>query len=195
MILTKLHATAVAGLAVMSLGIPATAFAYDENDAIRDCNSRMRSEYKLNDFRDESAEQIKDTEKHFIVTGKTKVDDRKYGYKCEIKDRHVTSVSYDGPEPEGMSTAEKIAIGAAAAAAVGAAASALSKESEPAREPVETVAPRQVRTNADGSMQVTLAGGCTVRYNDIGLKESNAPSCTAEDLKSAEKAMTAYLNQ
>jgi hypothetical protein len=195
MILTKLRNTTVAGLTIMSLGIPAAALAYDENDAIRDCNKRMRDEYKLSDFRDESAEQIKDTSKHFIVTGRTKVDDDKYDYKCEIKDRHVTSVNYDGPEPEGMSTAGKIAVGAATAAAVGAAATAMSKDSEPEPEPVETVAPPQVRTNADGSMQVSVAGGCTVQYNDIGLKESSAPSCSEADLESAEKAMTAYLNQ
>jgi hypothetical protein len=189
----SLRSTFVAVGTALVLGVPAAAFAYDEDDAIRDCNNRLRDEYKLSDFRHESAEQLQDSDKHFIVTGKSKVDGEQYGYKCEIKDRHVTSVNYDGPEPEGMSTSEKLAVGAAAAIAAGAAAAALSKKGEAASEPAETVAPPEVRTNADGSMAVMVPGGCTVLYNDIGLRESVGSGCSEADLKSAEKAMTAHL--
>ena len=37
-----------------------TAYAYGTKDAIRDCESRLRSEYSLSDFRDQAAEKIKE---------------------------------------------------------------------------------------------------------------------------------------
>jgi uncharacterized protein YecT (DUF1311 family) len=119
-----------AATATLAMGVSSGAYAYGTKDAIRDCESRLRSEYSLSDFRDQSAEQIKDSEHHYKVKGNTKIDDEKHPFGCEIKNRHVTSVSYDGPEPEGMGTAEKLAIGAAAAIAAGLVASELSKDEE-----------------------------------------------------------------
>ena len=63
-----------------------------------------------------------------MVKGKTKLDDEKHPFACEIKNRHITSVTYSGPEPEGMGTAEKLAIGAAAAIAAGLVANELTKD-------------------------------------------------------------------
>jgi len=177
----------------LGLAIPSAAFAYGKNDAIRDCEQRIRSEYSLSDLRDAKAEQLMDSTLHFKVNGQTKIDGKKYPWDCEVKDRHVTTVNYSGPKPEGLGTAEKLAIGAAAAIAVGAAASAMSKDKEP--EPVaETAAPPEVRTRSSGEMEVMLADGCTVLYNDIGLRTQKGASCSADDLKQAEKAMTAHLN-
>jgi len=104
------------------------AFAYDEDSAIRDCEKRLSSEYKLNDFRHQTAELVPGGGHKYIVKGETKIDGKKYPFGCNIDDRHVTSIKYDGPEPEGLGTAEKLAIGTAAAVAAGAAVSALSKE-------------------------------------------------------------------
>jgi hypothetical protein len=188
-----INALAAAGLS-LGLAVPSAAFAYGEKDAIRDCEQRMRSEYGLSDLRDAKAEQLMDSSLHFKVNGQTKIDGEKYPWDCEVKDRHVTTVNYSGPKPEGLGTAEKLAIGAAAAIAVGAAASAMAKDKEP--EPVaETAAPPQIRTRSNGEMEVMLADGCTVLYNDIGLRTQKDSSCSADDLKQAEKAMTAHLNR
>jgi hypothetical protein len=105
---TSLLATAAVTLA---MGISSGAYAYGTKDAIRDCESRLKSEYGLSDFRHQSAEQIEDSAHHYKVRGETKIEGEKHPFGCEIKDRHVTSVRYDGPEPEGMGTAEKLAIG------------------------------------------------------------------------------------
>jgi hypothetical protein len=189
---TRLYAAVLATGVALGLCIPATAFAYDESDAIRDCNNRLRSEYGLSDFRQESAERLKDQSHSYRVTGKTKVDGDKHPYECEVRDRHVTTVRYNGPEPEGLGTAEKLAIGAAAAIAVGAAASAMSKDDAPPPA-AETVAPPQINTRADGSMEVLVADGCMVLYNDIGLRQSHDANCSPDDLTAASNAMTAHL--
>jgi uncharacterized protein YecT (DUF1311 family) len=112
------------------MGVSSGAYAYGTKDAIRDCESRLKSEYGLSDFRHQSAEQIKDSQHHYKVKGETKIEGEKHPFGCEIKNRHVTAVTYDGPEPEGMGTAEKLAIGAAAAIAAGLVASELSKDDE-----------------------------------------------------------------
>jgi len=186
--------TIFATAAVLGLGIPAAAFAYDEDDAIRDCNNRLRDEYGLSDFRHESAKKLADKSHSFRVSGKTKVDGDKHGYECDITDRHVTSVRYDGPEPEGLGTAEKLAIGAAAAIAVGAAASAMSnKDDEPAPTAVASAAPPSINTLPDGAMEVMVPGGCMVLYNEIGLRQEHGSNCSADDLTAASNAMTSYL--
>ena len=180
----------------LSLGIAVSgaAFAYGEKDAIRDCEKRIRSEYKLSDLRDAKAERLMDMDHHYKVNGQTKIDGKKYPWDCEVKQRHVTTVNYSGPEPEGLGTAEKLAIGAAAAIAVGAAASALSKDKAPPAV-ADTAAPPEIRTRPNGEMEVVLADGCTVLYNDIGLRIQKGGSCSADDLTQASKAMTAHLKE
>ena len=128
----RIHLPVPLAAAAITLAITASsgAYAYGTRDAIRDCESRLRSEYSLSDFRDQSAEQIRDTEHHYKVKGNTKIDGDKHPFRCEIKNRHVTSVTYDGPQPEGMGTAEKLAVGAAAAIAAGLIASEVSKGDE-----------------------------------------------------------------
>ena len=109
--------TPIGALLVLAVAAPGTALAYDQKDAIRDCESRIRSEYHLSDLRDARAERLTDTGHHYKVQGLTKVDGEKHPWTCEVKDRHVTMAEYSGPKPKGMGTAEKLAIGAAAVAA------------------------------------------------------------------------------
>ncbi len=45
----------VAASVALTVILPGSAFAYGQNDAIRDCESHLRSEYGLSDFRHESA--------------------------------------------------------------------------------------------------------------------------------------------
>ncbi|CRI66270.1 exported hypothetical protein [Thiocapsa sp. KS1] len=114
-------------LLALALAVPGAAFAYGTQDAIRDCESRIRSEYGISDLRDATAVQLSDSEKHFKVEGKAKVDGKKHHWSCEVKNRHVIQAEYDGPKPEGMSTAAKLAVGAAAAVAAGVAISEANK--------------------------------------------------------------------
>ena len=114
-------------LLMLALAAPGAALAYDEKDAIRDCESHIRSEYKLSDLRDATAERLNDTALHFKVQGLAKVDGDKHPWTCEVKNRHVTAAEYSGPKPKGMGTAEKLAIGAAAVIAGGVAINEASK--------------------------------------------------------------------
>ena len=51
--------TALTAAAVtLSLAVPSAAMAYDKDDAIKDCKKRLRDEYKLTDFRHESAQTL-----------------------------------------------------------------------------------------------------------------------------------------
>jgi len=115
-------------LTSLALAAPGAAFAYGTQDAIRDCENRIRDEYKVTDLRDATAEQL-EGDKHFSVRGKAKVDGEKYHWSCEVKNRHVTMAEYDGPKHKDLSTAEKIAIGAAAVA-IGVAASQAGKQQD-----------------------------------------------------------------
>jgi hypothetical protein len=86
--------------------------------------------YHLSDFRHEKAEKLSGESHSYKVTGQTKIEGEKHLFECKIEDRHVTSIAYDGPEPEGMGTAEKLAVGAAAAVAAGLIASELTEDDE-----------------------------------------------------------------
>jgi len=103
----------------LAMAVSSGAYAYDHNSAIRDCESRLKSEYSLSDFRHQKAQKLPGEGHKYKVTGETKIDGEKHPFGCQIEDRHVTSISYSGPEPEGLGGAEKLAIGAAAAIAAG----------------------------------------------------------------------------
>lgn len=185
----------IAGGLALGLCLPGAAFAYGEKDAIRDCNERMRANYNITDFRSESAEKIPGGGHRYKVVGKTKVDGKKYDYSCEIKDRRVVKLEYNGKEPKGLGTAESLAIGAAAAIAAGVAVSAMSKDKAPAAAEIRPApAPAaDIKVRSNGEMEVLMANGCTVLYNDIGLRKLYGNSCTQDQLATAKKAMTNYL--
>jgi uncharacterized protein YecT (DUF1311 family) len=126
----QLPPSVTAAVITLSIAASSPVYAYGEKDAIKDCESRLRSEYHLSDFRHQQAEKLPGEGHKYKVTGKTKVEGDKHPFGCQIEDRHVTSIQYDGPEPEGMSGAQKLAVGAAAAVAAGLIASELSKDDE-----------------------------------------------------------------
>lgn len=130
MIPTRLAPAAIGTLLTLALATPGAALAYGDKDAIRDCESHIRSEYHVSDLRDASSEKLGDSEHHYKVHGLAKVDGDKHPWTCEVKNRHVTSAEYSGPKPKGMGTAEKLAIGAGAAIAAGVAVNAMSKSGE-----------------------------------------------------------------
>jgi hypothetical protein len=125
---TSIRHPVLAAALTLALAAPTGAFAYGTDDAIGDCEKRLRNEYGLTDFRQQTAEKLAEEGHKYLVKGKTKIDDEKHPFECDIADRHVTSIRYSGPEREGMSTAGKVAVGAAAAVATAAAVTALKKE-------------------------------------------------------------------
>jgi hypothetical protein len=115
------------------LAAPGAALAYDTDDAVRDCEQRIRDEFQLTDLRNSNGTQLPG-DKHYRVEGKAKVDGDKYPWSCEVKDRRVTMTSFEGPKHKGMSNAEKVAVGVAAAVAIGAAASQAGKHQQQTEE-------------------------------------------------------------
>jgi hypothetical protein len=114
---TKPSSAPIIGLLTLTLALPGVALAYGDKDAIRDCESHIRSEYGVSDLRDAQSERLNDSEHHYKVQGQAKVDGDRHPWTCEVKNRHVTSAEYSGPKPKGLGGAEKLAIGAAAVAA------------------------------------------------------------------------------
>ena len=197
MIQRNLHTALATALAVCAIGVSGNAFAYNQKDAIRDCNQRIGSEYGVGDFRHESAQQLMDSEHHYKVTGKVKVDGQQYPYGCEIKKRHVVAIDYNGPKPKGMDTSQKLALGAAAAIATGIAVNAMTKDKGGSATPAPApAAPApKVKTLSGGRMEVAVSPSCTVQFNDIGMRSSATKGCTASELSAANKAVTAHLSE
>jgi hypothetical protein len=70
----------------------------------------------------------------------------------------------------------------------------MSKDKDEAAEAAPTAAEPKVRTNADGSMEVSVSADCTVQFNDIGMREGKSEACTSEELTAASKAVTKHLS-
>lgn len=175
----RFFTTLTAAALTLSLAVPSAVLAYDGDDAKRDCEKRLRDEYKLTDFRHESAERLPGEGHKFKVKGETKLDGTKYPFECDIRDRHVTSVTYEGPEPKGMSTAQKLAVGAAAAVAAGVIASKLkdkdSTESSEGLPPVDAAGAKRL-LSPDETLQTLdfpASGTKTVSGSIEGYKHTS----------------------
>ncbi|MEJ2327274.1 MAG: hypothetical protein P8Y25_10845, partial [Chromatiaceae bacterium] len=55
---TRIKTTLTAAAITLSLAVPSAAMAYGNRDAIKDCEKQLRDEYKLTDFRHQSAERL-----------------------------------------------------------------------------------------------------------------------------------------
>lgn len=100
-----IHALQRTSILMLSLALtaPGAAFAYGTDDAIRDCEQRIRDEYQLTDLRNSSGTQLSG-DKHYRIEGKAKVSGDKYPWSCEVKDRRVTMTRFEGPKHKGLST-------------------------------------------------------------------------------------------
>ncbi len=90
--------TPIGVLLALALTAPGVVFAYDNRDASRDCESRIRSEYGLTDLRDTRATQV-EGDKRYRVEGNAKVDGDKYPWTCQIDNRRVVNLEYHGRKP------------------------------------------------------------------------------------------------
>ena len=129
--INSIKTTLAAAAMTLTLAAPGAAMAYGKHDAISDCEKRLRHEYNLHNFRDMEAERLGDDT--YKVTGDAKVDGKRHPVKCKIKDRHVVTAKYNGPdsddkEKEGLSNKQKAALGVAAVVAAAAVPSQANKD-------------------------------------------------------------------
>jgi hypothetical protein len=168
---------------MLSLAVPSAAMAYDEDDAIKDCKKRLRDEYELTDFRHMEAEKLEGGGHKYKVTGKTKFEGDKYPISCNVKDRHVTSVSYDGPEKEGMTDAQKAAVGVAAVAAAAAIASKVKEEKE-----------KEVEVTSTGLKACRDAVGKKPEYRSVSVADIFVTAKTQDEANVEWRIETDKLN-
>lgn len=160
---TQVHRGA---LLALTLTLPGVALAYDNRDAIRDCESRMRSEYGLMDLRESRAVQVSGGRKHYRVEGKTKIDGDKYPWYCEIDDRRVVDIRYRGPKPDRGPTGG----------------------GRPDNAP-------QIVPRHGGGVEIRLGSGCRAVFDREGELIDRNQDCSRHDLRRADDAADDYLTQ
>ncbi|MBK1716200.1 hypothetical protein [Thiocystis violacea] len=159
--------TPIGVLLTLALLAPGAAFAYDNKDAVRDCESRVRSEYGLIDLRESRAAQLPG-EKNYRVEGKTKIDGDKYPWSCEINNRRVVDVDYRGRRPP------RVGGGPGGGPGGG----------------VPEVVPRR-----SGEIEVRMPGGCTALYDRDGDPINRGGSCGPGDRRRADDAAASYVRE
>lgn len=164
---TSSMAYPIGALLALALTAPGAAFAYDNRDAIRDCESRVRSDYGLIDLRESQAVQLPG-EKNYRVEGKTKIDGEKYPWSCEIGGRRVVEVQYHGRRPPRVGSGSSSSRGAGA----------------------PEVVPRR-----SGDLEVRMPSGCTALYDGDGELINRGSSCSSSDRRQAENAVDSYLRE
>jgi hypothetical protein len=181
--ITSIKTTLATVAITLSLAVPGAAMAYDEDDAIKDCQKRLRDEYQVTDFRHMEGERLPGEGHKYKVTGKTKVEGDKYPISCNIKDRHVTSVTYDGPEKKGLTDAQKAAVGVAAVAAAAAIAKAKKEEEE-----------KQIEVTSAGLKACRDAVGKKPEYRSMSVADIFVTAKTHDDANVEWRIETDRLN-
>lgn len=93
----KFSAPATSLAIALLASLPASAFASEQDDAIRLCQDQISQIYAVNDFHHVWADQ--EGNHKFIVNGKVKYENQKYPFNCKVKNGQVKSYAYDGPHP------------------------------------------------------------------------------------------------
>ena len=93
---TPCVSAAVAALTFF-LAVPGAAMASEEDRAKQLCKDKIRDVYGLSNLRQVWGEQVGNHK--FKIHGQAKVDNHKYPFNCKIKNGHVKSYSYKGPNP------------------------------------------------------------------------------------------------
>lgn len=112
----------LAGVAALALGSYSTAFANEEDEAVRICERYISDEFGVDKFRNVWAEP-KGHHK-FKVHGNVKYQHDKHPFDCVVKRGHVKSYHYNGPHPglagddDGMSDNAKKALAVGAGLAI-----------------------------------------------------------------------------
>jgi len=79
------------------LSVPGAAMASEEDRAKQLCKDKIRDIYGLTNLRQVWGEKIGNHK--YKVHGQAKVDNHKYPFNCKIKNGHVKSFAYKGPNP------------------------------------------------------------------------------------------------
>lgn len=153
-------------LIALAVAAPGSALAYNNRDAVRDCETRARVDYGLVDLRESFATQLPG-EKNYRVEGKTKIDGVKYPWTCEISNRRVVDVSVEGPRSS-------------------------RRGGGPDRDPggVPEVVPRR-----SGELEVRMPSGCTALFDRDGELLSRGRSCSPGEARRGQEAVSRFLRE
>ena len=92
------HFKISAGAIAVSLCLlPAVAIASEEDRAKALCKDKIRDIYGLTNLRQVWGEKVGNHK--YKIHGQARVDDHKYPFHCKIKNGHVKSYAYSGPNP------------------------------------------------------------------------------------------------
>jgi len=136
---------------VLGFMLPLTAIASEEDRAIQLCESKIRDEYGVSNFRHVSSER--EGNHKFLVHGKVRYDDHKYNFNCKVKHGEVRSFAYDGPHKRHQDDDDDNNVGAVVAVGAGLALLA-------------AIAASQSDDNGDSGKASTLSVSKTVLEDD-----------------------------
>jgi hypothetical protein len=95
--MNNLSISAAAAAVSLCLLVPGAAMASEEDRAKGLCTDKIRDVYGLSSFRHVWGEKVGNHK--FKIHGQAKVDNHKYPFDCKIKNGHVKSYAYHGPNP------------------------------------------------------------------------------------------------
>jgi hypothetical protein len=95
--MNQLTISAAAAAVSLCLGLPGVAMASEEDRAKQLCKDKIRDVYGSSNFRHVWGEQVGNHK--FKIHGKVRVDDHQYPFNCKVKQGHVKSYAYHGPNP------------------------------------------------------------------------------------------------
>jgi hypothetical protein len=87
----------VAALVSLCLLYSGASMASEEDRAKQLCKDKIRDTYGLSNLRNVWGEKVGNHK--FKIHGQAKIDNHKYPFNCKIKNGHVKSYAYDGPNP------------------------------------------------------------------------------------------------
>lgn len=116
--MTFKFSNSLAAAVITALLLPLTAMASEEDRAIQLCESKIRDEYGVSNFRHVSSER--EGNHKFMVHGKVRYDDHKYNFSCKVKHGNIKSYAYNGPHKRHRDDADDDNSNVGAVVAVGA---------------------------------------------------------------------------
>ena len=93
---TPCFSAAVAAVTYL-LSVPGAAMASEEDRAKQLCKDKIRDIYGLTNLRQVWGEKVGNHK--YKIHGQAKVDNHKHPFNCKIKNGHVKSYAYSGPNP------------------------------------------------------------------------------------------------
>ncbi len=165
--------TTLGALLALLLALPGSVLAYDNKDAIRDCEARMRGNYGLIDLRESRAVQLPG-EKNYRVEGKAKIDGDKYPWSCKIENRRVVDVDYRGRHDDGRGGRSRY-----------------DDDRNRGYGRDSDGPPPKIMAGRNGEGKVVFKNDCVVDYSQRGRRIEAQPKCSDRQIDKADQAIRA----